>query len=67
MMADDYYDNWKAKDAQLRAQGFLPSKLGPGVPAITTTGIFGTSYTDDCGMRIPAGLREPAAERKPRR
>lgn len=66
-MADDYYKKWKSKDAALRAQGFPPSKLGPGVPAKITTSKFGggTKYQDDNGTVIPQyALDEHGAGRK---
>jgi hypothetical protein len=42
---------WEERDRALRAQGFPPSKLGPGVPAVTYTPYFGGSPTmwDDTG------------------
>lgn len=50
-----YLNEWKARDAAERANGMPPSKLGPGVPAITTIGLSGTTVWDDNGMKIPGG------------
>lgn len=55
---------WEEKDAALRAQGFPRSKLGPGVPAITTTSMFGgATFQDDNGDVIPAGELSEASGR----
>lgn len=51
-----YLNKWKARDAAERANGMPPSKLGPGVPAVTTTDAFGgVTAWDDNGIEIPGG------------
>lgn len=59
---DAYLRNWKARDAELQANGFGPSKLGPGVPAKieepTALGrLFGMKHRewDDSGIEITGG------------
>jgi hypothetical protein len=59
-MMGKYQKDWARKDAELQKQGFPPSKLGPGVPAVTTPSMLGgTRYQDDNGNIIPSEALKP--------